>query len=272
MYDHSASDAFGALLGFAWEPRTRQARVDLSSVVNHSIWQDLASTKVTVPPPPTTPTGMSLWDGVAYLKLCYQRALEKLDHPKYPAKSAPYILSGILAKQEKAAQQAKTFLEDCHRLTEDGSHVSPLIWTYWRIGSLIGRGYSPYATKVVWSPRINEPSIRRFFYSESGYSGLGGRPLWPTAGGQLLALWHELERNAQGMSHSDVLTLWDQWYPTYTKLLAAAHEQRDAIRARIAQRVAKLDIDLWYTTDPLTHLKLNKRAAVLRPSKRIPKQ
>lgn len=267
MDDHAASDTFGALLGFSYAPRVRQAQTDLNTIAGNRLWGDLAALKVTVPPPPTMPVYSSVWDGIAALKRCYVQALSLLNHPKYPASKAEYVLRALLAKQPTVATAAKTFAQDCMSLTVDGSSFSPLIWTYWRLQFLTEKGYSPYAVKAVWSPRIMNRSFRRFFYEDADMVGRGGQPLWPTAASQMLGLWREAEDEVRCMAEAEARAHWATLEPAYLKLREAAYVQREMVDKRIAERVAKWDIGLWYTRDPLAYLKLNKRVAVLRPKK-----
>jgi hypothetical protein len=267
MYNHDNSDTFGALLGFTWKPRCSQARIDLESVTRHRIWDDLAALKVTVPPPPPMPITTSVWDGVAALKTCYVRALAHLNSPHWPANKAEYVLRAMMAKHPGVATRAKTFAQDCQELAADGSSFSPLIWTYWRVKFLTDRGISPYAVKVVWSERVRSRQFRRFFYEDADAGSLGGQPLWPTAASQMLGLWREAEQEVVGMSEAEAIAHWESLLPAYRKLQEAAMVQHAEVQERIATRVAKWDIGLWYTTDPLAYLKLNKRVAVLRPKK-----
>lgn len=231
------------------------------------MWDDLAELKVTVPRPPVMPVTSSVWDGVAALKTCYVRALSHLDHPKWPANRAEYVLQGMMLKHPELATRAKTFAQDCQELTASGSGFSPLIWTYWRVKYLTDRGYSPYAVKVVWSEKVRSRQFRRFFYEDSDMGSLGGQPLWPTAASQMLGLWREAEAEVVGMTEDEAVAHWKTLLPAYDRLKEAAVVQREEVLKRIESRVTKWDIGLWYTLDPMSYLKLNKRVAVLRPKK-----
>jgi hypothetical protein len=260
--DHvSLADVFG----FAWRPRARKATTRLEDVTTFPIWQALNELSVTLPSPPALDDSLSAWEGLKVLELCYEQAIVHLGDPKYKASAAQHVVHAMVGKNAEVARCARDFVLACQELARDGSPISPLVWTWWRVTSLHKRGMSPYAAKVVWSQRIREKKLRRFFYEETSYSALSGRPLWPRAAGQLLGLWRRLEHEVVSMSSEEAAKLWLSWEPSARRLVEVGGAQRDAIKARIAKHVAKWDLGMWLTSNLLDYLKLPKQASALVP-------
>jgi len=211
-----------------------------------------------------------LWDSLKVLKRCHTQALVLLNDPRWPPHRAEFVVDGMLRKHPSLCTHAHEFITALRALYEEGSQISPLIWTYWRISFLVSKGYSPYALKVVWSARVGDKKVRRYFYEDSVYRSLGLQPLWPVAASQLLGVWDKLTLQAY-TTEEEAQEEWERWRPTYEHLLAGAREQSKKIAKRIGERVVKFDIKMWYPDDGdlLKFLKLKSKAAVLKPAKRV---
>lgn len=255
-------------LGFSLAREAVSPRTQLIHVADRNVWQDISGLSVKVPAPPPMPVGVSVWQGVNHLIDCYTQVMLHLEHPKYPARSALHVIKGMLAKNPSVAAAATTFVQATQRLSAEGSELSPLIWTQWRIKNLLANNYSPYCLRAVWTEKVASKKLRRFFYEDTGFEALGGQPLWPTAASNLLAWWRQLEKEVAPMTQRQAEARWADARPEYLHLHDQATEQKKMIAARLTQRVDKLDLQLWNTPDVLAYLKLNKRAAPLSPVKR----
>lgn len=253
------------LFGLAWRPRVRAPTTKLEDVTAFNVWQALNDMCVHLPAPPPLDTSLSVWEGLKVLEHCYEQALAHLDDPAYKASAARHVIHAMVGKDREVAQAARAFILTCQELAHEGSPISPLVWTWWRVTSLHKRGRSPYAAKVVWSQRIKEKKLRRFFYEETSYSALSGRPLWPVAAGQLLGLWRKLEADVAPLDKHAATQLWESWLPSAERLVRVGMEQRAVICARIDKHVSKLDLGMWLTNDLLAYLNLPKQARSVTP-------
>ncbi len=255
-------------LGFSLVREEVSPRTQLIHVADRNVWQDISGLSVKVPPPPPMPVGVSVWQGVNHLIDCYTQVMLHLEHPKYPARSALHVIKGMLVTHPSVAAAATTFVQATQRLSAEGSALSPLIWTQWRIKHLLANNYSPYCLRAVWSEKVASKKLRRFFYQDTGFEALGGQSLWPMAASDMLGLWRQLEKEVAPMTERQAAARWAERRPEYLHFCAAAAEQKKTVAQRLAQRVDKLDIQLWHEPDLLSYLKLNKRAAPLSPVKR----
>ena len=129
-------------LGFSLVREEGSPRTQLIHVADRSVWQDISELAVRVPSPPTMPIGGSVWQGVNHLIDCYTQVMLHLEHPKYPARSTQHVIKGMLAKNQVIATTATTFVQSCQQLAAEGSGLSPLFWTLWRIKRLLDTGVS----------------------------------------------------------------------------------------------------------------------------------
>jgi hypothetical protein len=221
-----------------------------------------------IPSPSAMPSSVGPAASVEYLARAYSEAVKwtaSHPHAEVPGVKAAYHSARALLAKDDHARHIHAALVEARDVQD--SRMSPVMWAWWRIDSLIEKfpdsDTFPHVLTVFKPEHITDGRMRSFFWRDGMARAGEVQVLWPLAGVDVLKLWREFERAAleSGVHVDELVTIWSTFYlPRYTELTALAAQQGRLINAAVAKAHTKNDLGLWLAHDNVKHLKLTSIA------------
>lgn len=230
--------------------------VSVTAATGGDRYKEIAQLSIPLPELPLMPEYLKGWSGVAHLFELHRQAAKWTPMTADQRKKAEWVWKNALQKDKDSYLDAVTAL---HELREQGKQLSPLLWCWWRITKQIEEGYTGLAFSNIWSARIiRSTKMRRWFYEEVNQEFITRRVIWPKEAEELLLVVRDFESEcAKIPSQATHAEVWKRLSARYDALMSSAQFSRDAAITRINDRVAKFDLGIWLSFDPIEYLGLS---------------